>query len=56
MTRDDDDDDYDETSEAMEEGNGVQEQKVQEQKEGEEDIDQLYQLDKYESDEESPGG
>ena len=50
MTRDDDDD-YDETSEAMEEGNGVQEQK-----EGEEDIDQLYQLDKYESDEESPGG
>lgn len=54
LIRDDDEGSSEEGEEAMEQIGGNQ-SKVDKEEE-EEDVDQLYQLDKYESDEESIGG
>ena len=55
LIRDNDEGSSEEGEEAMEQIGGNQ-SRVDKEEEEEEDVDQLYQLDKYESDEESIGG
>ena len=56
LIRDNDEGSSEEGEEAMEQIGGNQSRVDKEEEEEEEDVDQLYQLDKYESDEESIGG